>query len=224
MNRRVCWSVGLLVAALPSAVGAADATGSPGTVKDASQLVRQLSDESFEVRDAGRRRLTAMGKAAEAALRQGARDDDAEVRRQCQLLLERATRSELTVALDAFLADRREEHVLGLPAWDRFKKMAGADPSAKALFVEMCCSEAHLLEALEKNPAEASKAFVAHVQQLQQSLFVRGGPRGTVSVGQVIGLLFIATDGRVQLDAQAYFPIYNLLQQPGRAKRSRTTW
>jgi hypothetical protein len=182
--------------------------------KEAADLVRRLSDESFEVREAAIRRLAELGKAAEPALRQGIADDDAEVRHQCQLLLDRALRSELTVALDAFLEDRQEKHVLKLPAWDRFSKIAGTDQTAKALFVEMCCSEAPLFDALEKNPGEANKTFLARAQQLQQSLFNRVGPRGTVSLGQVTALLFIATDSRLQLDIQAHYPIYNLANQP----------
>jgi len=150
MKRNVGFAVCLMLFLAPSVLRAADVAKPPAPAKEAADLVRQLSDESFEVRDAAVQRLTALGKAAEAALRQGMTDDDAEVRRQCQLLLERATRSELTVALDAFLEDRQEKHVLKLPAWGRFSKMAGTDPLAKALFVEMCCSEAGLLDALRR--------------------------------------------------------------------------
>jgi len=49
---------------------------------------------------------------------------------------------------------------------------------------------------------------------LQQSLFNRAGPRGTVTLGQVTALLFIATDSRLKLDVQAHYPIYNLVNQP----------
>src|SRR5262249_14823735 len=37
---------------------------------------------------------------------------------------------------------------------------------------------------------------------------------GTVTLGQITALLFIATDPRVQLPVQAHYPIYTLLHQP----------
>ena len=58
--------------------------------KEAPELIRRLSDESYEVRDSAVRRLVELGKAAEAALRKGLNDEDPEVRRQCQVLLERS--------------------------------------------------------------------------------------------------------------------------------------
>jgi hypothetical protein len=214
MKRSVEITVCLTLLLAPAMLRAADAAKPAAPAKEAAELVRQLSDESFEVRDAAVRRLTELGKAAEAALRLGTTAEDAEVRRQCQLLLERATRSDLTVALDAFLEDRQEKHVLQLPAWGRFSKLAGTDPAAKALFVEICCTEAALMDALEKDPNDASKKFAARSQQLQQALFNRGGPRASMTLGQVAALLFIATDSRLQLDAQAQYPIYTLVNQP----------
>ena len=212
MNTNRVLSVCLTLFSSPALVSAADADRSPA--KEAAGLVRQLSDESFEIRDAAHRRLTEMGKTAEAALRHGLSDDDAEVRRECQLLLERALRSELTIALDAFLEDQQNQHVLRLPAWSRFKKVAADDPSAKALFVEMCCNEAALLDALEKNPREASEKFAARCQQLQQAIFTPDGRRSAVTLGQVTALLFLATDGRLQLTPQAHYPLCTLFHQP----------
>ncbi len=214
MNRIAILTVCLALPFAPPALSAADASKPQSSSKEMADLVRKLSDDTFEVRDAAGRRLAEMGKTAEAALRQGLNDDDPEVRRQCQTLLERATRSDLMVALDAFLEDRQEKHVLKLPAWTRFSKLAGDDATAKALFVEMCCNEAPLLEALDKDPKQAASKFAARCQQLQQSLFTANGTRATVTFGQVAALLFIATDGRVQINAQAGYPIYTLLNQP----------
>jgi hypothetical protein len=214
MKRFAVLTVGIAVSFAPSALSAADASLVPTQPKETTELVRKLSDETFDVREAAIKRLSDLGKAAESALRKGLTDEDPEVRRQCEILLERATRSDLTVALDAFLADHQEKHVLKLPAWNRFSKLAGDDPSAKALFVEMCCSEAVLLEALEKDPKVAGEKFAARAQQLQQSLFTPTGQRGTVTLGQITALLFIATDSRIQLTTQAHYPIYTLLHPP----------
>ena len=223
MYRNVLLTVCLALMPAPLALVAADASKAPSPAKESADLVRRLSDEDFEVRDAAVQRLSELGKTAEAALRQGISDEDPEVRRQCQILLERATRSELTVALDAFLVDHQDKHVLKLPAWTRFSKIVGDSATAKALFVEMCCNEAPLLEALEKDPRVAAEKFTARCQQLQQSLFTPAGPQTTVTLGQVTALLFIATDGRVQLTTQAHYPIYTLLHQPLPRGGSRTT-
>ena len=214
MYRNAALLASLSLALTTSALSAADVAKPLPPSKEAPELIRQLSDESFEVRDTAVRRLIELGKTAETALRKGLTDEDPEVRRQCQVLLERATRSELTVALDAFLEDHQEKHVLKLPAWTRFSKISGDDAAAKALFVEMCCNEAPLLEALERDPREAAEKFTARCQNLQQALFNRNGQPGTVTLGQVTALLFIATDSRVQIPTQAHYPIYNLLQQP----------
>jgi hypothetical protein len=118
-----------------------------------------------------------------------------EVRRRCTDLLARATRTDLQVALDAFLEDHADKHLLKLPDWSRFHKLVGEQASARALFVDMCTSEADLLTTLEKDPAGLPAKFGARVQAIQQTLY--GPNRTPVTLGQVVALLYIAGDDRV---------------------------
>src|SRR5437870_3283502 len=77
-----------------------------------AELVRQLGDDSFEVRREAGEKLVALGAAAESAVRAGLKSADPEVRRQCRLLLPRLLAADREARFKAFLADTedRQKH------------------------------------------------------------------------------------------------------------------
>jgi hypothetical protein len=164
----------------------------------AAALVRQLGAESFEVREAAYRELEKLGKSALQALEEGAKSRDPEISGRSKRLLALANRTEIEVALDAFLADNKDTKLLlKLPAWDRFNKVVGEDETARALFVEMYTTEGKLLAALERDPKGFAAALDARGREIQAAEAKRSGEGDPVPLGQVVALLFTASDSRV---------------------------
>jgi len=210
----VCLTMALVFQAPAARVLADNAGKSPASgATKALALVRQLGSESYQAREEAARELADIGKTAEKALRDGLRDDDAEVRRRCQELLTHINRSELEVALDAFLADKDTKLISKVPAWSRYRKLIGEDEPARALFVEMCCAESALLDALEKDRKGASNRVMTRCQEIFQQLYTPQGQRGTVSLGQVVALMYAATDDTYQVQPQAIYQLNSLLYQ-----------
>ena len=176
-------------------------------------LVQKLGDNSFEVREDAHKQLEQMGKDAIKALEQGAESEDLEISSRSKRLLALATRTEIEVALDAFLADKETKLILKLPSYERFKKTLGDDASARALFVEMYTTEGDLLAGLERDPKKFEAAFNNRCQQIQQNLYTPWGHVNPVPMGQIVALLFAATDSRVTTNINSFYMVTNLLYQ-----------
>jgi hypothetical protein len=177
-------------------------------------LVRQLGAESYDEREQAFQELSRLGRHAEKALQEGLKDSDREVVRRCQELLSLATRTDMEIALDQFLQNKDDKVLLKLPAWPTFKKVVGETPETRALFVQICCSQGPLMELAEKNPADAAVKFGERTQQLQQTLFQPFGARGTVSSAEVLALLYLATNPKLNINQQALYQLTSLFHQP----------
>ena len=103
--------------------------------------------------------------------------------------------------------------MLKLPDWTRISDMAGKDDTARMLFVDMYSSEGALLDALDKDPKNFGPKLNARVQQLQQILWTPWGTQGNVGLGQVVALLFAASDSRLNFDLNSFYMVTNFLYQ-----------
>jgi hypothetical protein len=192
----------------------ADAAPAPTVdLNKAADLVKRLGDPSYETRRDADKELMQMGRAAEKLLRDNLSNSDAEISRRCERLLALATRSDTELALDAFLQNKDDKLLLKLPAWTRFSEMAGKDDAARMLFVDMYSSEGALLDALDKDPKNFGPKLNARAQQLQQVLWGQWGAQGNVTLGQVVGLLFAASDPRLNFDLNSFYMVTNFLYQ-----------
>ena len=209
---------GLLLAALLLPAGLAS-TGEPKPEPSddarAAALVEKLGADSFEVREDAYARLQKMGKAAVKALEAGTRHKDKEISERCKQLLALATRPDAEVALDALLHDKDSTLVLKLPSYERFKKLFGDDRKARTLFVEVYTREGDLLAGLERDPTKFERAFLERCRKVQEELlkgFQQNQPI-TVPMGQLVALLFAATDPRAATDRDAFVILLYLLGQ-----------
>jgi hypothetical protein len=187
--------------------------GPAADLAKAADLVKKLGDTSYEIRRDADKQLMQMGRGVEKILRDNLTNSDMEISRRCERLLALATRSDTEVALDAFLQNKDDKLLLKLPAWTRFSEMAGKDDAARLLFVDMFSSEGILLDALDKDPKNFGPKFNTRVQQLQQILWTPWGTQGNITMGQVVALLFVASDSRMTFDINSFYMMTNFLYQ-----------
>jgi hypothetical protein len=176
-------------------------------------LIQKLGDNSFEVREDAHKQLEKMGKDAIPALEDGVKNDDLEISTRSKRLLALATRTDIEVALDAFLADKDTKLILKLPSYERYKKLFGDDQAARTMFVEMYSLEGNLLAGLESEPKKFETAFNNRCTHIQQNLYTPLGQVNPVPMGQIIALLFAATDSRATTNINSFYMMTNLLYQ-----------
>lgn len=194
----------------------------PGVRERAQSLVRQLGDESFEVREKATLALLELGRDAEDALRQGLTDSDAEVRSACASVLQRVLRRDREARLQSFLKepDDRKDH--GLVGWARFGKLAGTDAAACSLFVTIQRTDGAFVEAAERDPKDALTKLTARAGSLAQALIT---PKmDDAAFGEAVTLLFVATDPRVAVDAPTFAALCGGMQVLGNRKALRKRW
>ena len=177
--------------------GAAPAA-SPDDQKKARELVKQLGDPKFQTREAAAKELVRMGRAAKAALLEGAKSPDAEVAERSRRLLPLALEADLKARMEAFLANPDGPLPDDLPGIRRFVKIAGAGKDSRELYAELLKTHGKLLDALEQEPKKAGE----HYQALCYDFYNRIRPRkkgvGTgpveLSRADVAAFLFAGSD------------------------------
>jgi hypothetical protein len=171
----------------------------------AANLVRQLGDDSFEVRERAGKDLLRLGVAARRALQEGARDADPEVRRRCKELLPAVLEADHKARLDAFLADKdgRQEH--HLPGWERYRQVAGQDAAARAFFATLLRHDMNFLADVEKDPARAGERCSEQCHELFGRMVYGGMPgvRTPLDLADVAEVLLVAGDPRVTVPPQS---------------------
>jgi hypothetical protein len=180
----------------------------------AQDLVRHLGDHSFEAREQASRELFRLGLTAKQALLAGARDPDLEIRRRCRELLPSILEADRRARLDAFIADREGKQKHDLPGWERYRKVAGEDASARALFIAMQRLETGFLADTDKDPEHAGEHCAVLCQQLYQKLY--GNPAVAnrhLDLAEVTPLVLVAADPRTEMPPQSRFLIANFFYQ-----------
>ena len=104
----------------------------------AADLVKQLAHPRYAVREAAAKQLVEMGGAAAAALRDGQKSTDEEVRARCSVLLPQAIALDWQRKADAYLADSKGTGKRDLPLLVEFEKLVGKpDAELRKLFAGM---------------------------------------------------------------------------------------
>ncbi len=167
----------------------------------ASDLVRQLGDDSFDVRQRASKELLRLGLRARGALQAGVEDADPEIRRRCKELLPAVLEADRKAQLDAFLADKEGKHKHNLPGWERYRKVAGDDAAARAFYVSLLRHDMNFLADVEKDPARAGERCSEQCHELFGRLMYGGTPgiRAPLELAAVAEVLLVAGDPRVHM-------------------------
>ncbi len=206
-----------LIAVCALLLGGADGAESEEPAEpDAAALVKQLGDDSFDVRRRANEQLAAMGLAAQEALTAGLRDGDAEIRRRCRWLLQDVLESDYDRRLAAFLADNEAEQDHDLPGWKSYRESVGTDKVARELFVKMQQAEPGLMISAAAGKEAAAASFQLRIRQVYGRLTNRNSQqRKTPSVETTAALLFASSvpDVNSPTDASLASYLSSLIQQ-----------
>ncbi|HVU90533.1 MAG TPA: hypothetical protein VHD36_24640 [Pirellulales bacterium] len=183
-----------------------------------ANLVQDLGASSFRVRERATRSLIEVGVPAKAVLLKALESPDAEVRYRARLVLSDVLELDFKQRLDDFIDDVGGTRDHDLPGWRRFREFVGDSPVARRLFIELERNESALLEAAELGVQQATTAFEARCQQIQEGMRVPGRQaERQVPVGTVAALLFIGADNNVAVNMQSAMCVTNFCyQQPFR--------
>jgi hypothetical protein len=183
--------------------------------QQAVQWVGQLASDSFRQRQQAERELAALGVPAKAALMQGLKSADAEVRERCRRLLVVVLEQDYQARVDAFAADAQGSTDHQLPGWRRFRELAGETAGARQLFVEMQRSESKLLESSAADPDAGSDLLLSRCEDLQQAASRQLDDDGRpLSLGSIAAAFFVGADPRVPINERLAAYLYNFSYQP----------
>lgn len=178
-----------------------------------AQLVDQLGDDSYEVRERAAKQLIELGLDAKDALLQGTHHFDVEVRTRCTRIWSKVQVLDLEKRLAAFLKDP-DNPTANFAGWSRYRKLLGDDRPARELFVDMQRSEPGLLDAMEKSTKAAGEMVAILCREYQQHMIMRlNGRREEVPLGSVAALVFVGSQPELKLDIQSASMIYNFVNQ-----------
>jgi HEAT repeat protein len=176
---------------LPTLCLAAPKPGDEGTpeYRTAADLVRQLGDPKFAVREAAAKKLVEMGATAVAALAAGMKADDEEVRTRATTILPQAEAVGWKRRADSFLAD--PDKARDTPLLVDWEKLTGKpDAATRALYAEMLRRAGPLLDRVAVDRANASAALAAKSKALLDSVRIKG-KQVEVAAGDVAAVLFV---------------------------------
>ncbi len=181
----------------------------------AVELVRQLADRSYEVREDATKQLLQIGRPAKQALLDGLNASDLEVQIRCERILAIVLEEDFKARLDAFVADRDGKQQHDLPGLKRWRKLIGDDAAARELYADMARAHGRLLEEADHSPQTAGDKLAGECQNLFQRVYVpTATARRQISLADVLAMLFISSDPSVPVSDVARQQTANLLYQP----------
>ena len=148
------------------------APGDVGTPEHtrAADLVKQLGHSRYAVRETAAKQLVEMGGAAAAALREGQKSPDEEVRARSATLLPQAIALDWQRKSDAYLADPDGRQTPALPLLAEFARLVGKpDAEMRKLYAAMLRTNGGLMEAATGDPAAARKTLEERVRLLHEN-------------------------------------------------------
>ncbi len=155
------------------------ADGAPPAVR-ADELVRQLADDQFTVRQKAHDGLAQLGMDAFGALTKGLGAADPEVARRCRELLDQLRVTDLENRLKKF-----KEGAGTLPGYDRYVGVVGESKEGREFFVDMWSANPIFLADVEERPDRAGGMVAGTAQNLSQNFYQNQQRRSVTGKGMV---------------------------------------
>jgi hypothetical protein len=217
MKRFIALGLVFSVTAALQSAEPATAPKSPAPEK-AIELVRELGDSRFKVREQAARDLKKLGRLAKTALQDGMKSADTEIWHRSIQLLPEVLALDLKARVDAFLADTEGKHKHELPLMELFQKVVGNDPGARKLYADIVRNNASFLEACEVDPKLAGEKYSVKAFELQQALFgpwSGSGARPQLQASDLAALFLVGSDAEMSknIPNNNVNPVSNFLWQ-----------
>ena len=172
--------------------------------EEVNQWIRELSHDSYAVRQEAASRLLSAGTPARGRLLEIVDGPDPETRAAARRLVSLIDRSEFHRRLEAFAADIDGSQKLSLPGWEQFQKLVGGDSAARALFVDMQRHEGAILSAVfgasKRPPEELWEARLMRVSQWRAIASERGA---APPLGSCAAMLFLGSVAEINVSDTA---------------------
>lgn len=168
--------------------------------KQIAELINQLGDKSFEVREAATVKLQQSGEAAIPALREAVKSKDREIRLRAERLLTAVEEQLRKTVIAKFLRETNPDLDYGMKGWKFVAKNVGATRKAKELFLQVYQAQPRLIAALEES-VTATIAEVGNVAGQVSANIVAGVEP---SVGDAAALLLAMYLPEVQASAPVH--------------------
>ncbi len=173
-----------------------------------SELVQRLGDPSFTQRETATQELIELGSKAHAALVEGRRHFDPEIRFRCKRILAVIDYRMRERRFEAFVNAEADAEPLG--GWDRFHRIVGDSKQTRSLFVEMHRSEWDLLESVQSSPKEVAEKYQRRCEYLRQA---SQSFRQPLSLGSVATVIFLAGEVDLEIGQFVSSTIYTFCYQ-----------
>ncbi len=190
----LCWLVGVQCA--PGQQAASDSNS------EVVQLVKQLHDPAFAIREGASLRLLEIGEAGLVALRNAEADPSIEVRERVGRIRAEVDRLVFEQRAKGFLISGNPQEDFGLPGWSQFRQLVGSSRSSKLLFLEMIRRQRELAVCIAASSQAIGtpneQAVLEHMNQVAaesaQRLRANMTHGGTLpEIGDAVGLLTAAS-------------------------------
>ena len=175
------------------------------------QLIEQLGNASFTIREKAARALATKGLHARKELKAALLNPDLEIRMRAHRILLQSLQTEFAAKIAAFIADVEGKQEHDLPGWKQFQQSAGNDQHARRLFADMVRRESELLEAFD-NGSKLQSIFMKRLAELRPGSqgFQNAGPRQT-HPATLASILLVATESTLTTNVTLFSQLYSLL-------------
>ena len=165
---------------------------------DFTALIQRLGARSYADREQAFNEIVAQKGAAKAALLEGVRDRDPEIRKRARQALMSVIQQELAAQAKAFESGQKDAT---LPGWARFMSRFGNDPNLRKAYAALFQAEPGLLMAYHSDDEAAADAVTARTRlYLQASQSQNPNRRKTPGAMNLLAMLFVATEPTVSAD------------------------
>ncbi len=184
-------TLAMIFSVLSTSAGFQSSRSAPTDSPRPDELVKQLADPQFKVREAADRSLAQLGLAALDALREGEKHADLEVRERCRRLLSTIRRLDLQRRIDSLSAVPNDLLPNDLPFVATFLKIAGDSKEARGLYAEIFRSNPQLLDEAERDRKRGAEFFVVFCDMIR---FVKSQNLGDATTAEVALFLLLTNE------------------------------
>ena len=172
------------------------------------ELIQQLSDRKFSIRQQAMGQLVALGGEAIPALKFAISDGNRETRFRALRVLDAVEENVFQQKLEEFLQAGVGDDKVSLPGWRRFCEQIDETSESRRLFVTMSRSAPRVMRSVDRGIGETGAAVDRRCIEVQ--LEMSKGRRDVIPLGTVAALLFAAGIEDVKLARNSIKTVFSV--------------